>query len=285
MKLNSAQLQAFYITAQTLHFTKAANLLHVTQSALSQRISNLEEDLETTLFVRDRNFIRLTDAGQTLLRFCQLNNSAESDLLQKLKGKASGLGGLIRIGGFSSVNRSLLVPALAKMMSKNLDLSVQLYTKEIGELASLLKSAEADYILTDTKSPSQEIESLFLGYEENVLVRSKRFKANDIFIDHDENDQTTKNYFSLYKSSLKPQRMRYLDDVYGIIDGVKNGYGCAILSRHLIENEKDLEIVEPKKVLRNPVYLQFFKQPYTKALHNELTKNIILFFAEKLKQN
>ena len=80
MKLNSAQLEAFLVVAKTLHFTKAANLLHVTQSALSQRIAKLEEELETTLFIRDRNSIRLTESGQQVLRFCQINETAEDEL-------------------------------------------------------------------------------------------------------------------------------------------------------------------------------------------------------------
>lgn len=167
MKINSDQLEAFYVIAKTLHFTKAAELLNVSQSALSQRIAKLEDQLETTLFIRDRTSVRLTEAGIEVLRFCQLNESAETDLLSHLKGSKNTLGGILRIGGFSSVNRSLVIPALKKLMIKNPDLSIQIFTKELRDLPDLLRRSEADYIITNKKSELSDIESvlLFHGWE------------------------------------------------------------------------------------------------------------------------
>lgn len=284
MKLNSSQLEAFFAVAKTLHFTKAAEVLHVTQSALSQRIAKLEEDLETTLFVRDRNSIRLTEAGQSVLRFCQLNESAEGELLQKLKGSAHEYAGVLKIGGFSTVNKSVLIPALKKLMLKNPQLSLQIFTKEIYELSGLLQSSEADYILTTQKSDSPDIESLFLGYEENVLVGSKKHLDTNIFLDHDPNDSTTKNFFAQQELSFKPTAMRYLDDIYGIIEGVKNGFGKAVVPRHLVEDEKEIEILDSKKVLWVAVYLQYFKQPFYRQTHQIVLAEIQNYFSKILAQ-
>ncbi len=283
MKLNSSQLEAFYAIAKTLHFTKAAEILNVTQSALSQRIAKLEEEVETTLFIRDRTSVRLTEAGQEVLRFCQVNEYSESDLLQKLKGSKEGFGGVVRIGGFSSVNRSLVIPALKKMMVKNPELSIQLFTKEIRDLEDLLKRSEADYIITNRKAASADVESIFLGFEENVLTRSKKHPDTQIYIDHDENDPITKGYFAHLKSDHHPKKMRYLDDVYGIIDGVKNGYGMAILPKHLLEAEKDLEVVSPKQILWVSVYLQFYRQPYYRKTHVQVVADLKSHFSEMLR--
>lgn len=283
MKLNSAQLDAFSTVARTLNFTRAAEALHVTQSALSQRIAKLEEELETTLFIRDRSALRLTEAGELVLRFCRLNESTESELLDKLKSSKDDLAGVIRIGGFSSVNRSLVIPALASVMGKNPRLSIQLMTKELRELDGLLKSAEAEYIITNHKSESSEIESVFLGYEENVLVKLKKSPATQIFLDHDESDATTRGYLAQNKSALKISGMRYLDDVYGLIDGVKNGYGNAILPLHLIENEKDLEVIAPRQVLVVSVYLQYYLQPHYRRVHAVLVSELQKYFHQRLR--
>lgn len=284
MKLNSSQLEAFFCVAKTLNFTKAAEVLHVTQSALSQRIAKLEEELETTLFIRERSSIRLTEEGQKVLRFCQFNQSAESDLLLDLKGNQNELGGVLRIAGFSSVNRSLVIPALRKIMTTNSNLSIQLITKEIRDLDDLLQSAEVDYIISDAQSASSEIESIFLGYEDNVLVVSKKYPESEIYLDHDENDPVTKKYFLQKKIKFKPTKMRYLDDVYGLIDGIRNGYGKAVIPRHLIEDFRDLEIVNSQKFLRIPVYLQFFKQPYFKKVHNQVVLDLTSYFSSVLQQ-
>lgn len=284
MRLNSSQLEAFYTVAKTLNFTKAAVILNVTQSALSQRIAKLEEELGTTLFIRDRTSIRLTEAGQKLLRFCQMNDAAESEFLALLQDSKTDYAGTLRIGGFSSVNRSIVVPALKNLMTKNPRLSIQLLTKELSDLPGLLKSAEADYIITNIKSDSPDIESVFLGIEENVLVKLKKAQDSEIYLDHDERDPSTKSYFSQNKMSFKPTGMRYLDDVYGLIDGVKNGYGKAVLPLHLIENDPTLEVIELKKTLKVQVYLQYFIQPFYRRVHSVVVDELESYFQKILRQ-
>jgi DNA-binding transcriptional LysR family regulator len=283
MKLNSSQLEAFYWVAQTLNFTKAASRLNVTQSALSQRVSKLEVDLETTLFIRDRSAVKLTEAGYRLLRYCEHLSSAEAELLTNLKGSKGELGGAIRIGGFSSVNRSLVIPALRAIMATNTRLSIKLVTKEIADLDALLKRSEVDYILTDRDSTTDDVESILLGFEQNVLVGSKKIRTKDVYIDHDENDQTTKVYFKQSRLPFKPRSIRYLDDVYGLIDGVKNGYGQAILQKHLVEKDDELVIINGGKILKTPVYLQFFRQPFYRNGHDHIVDALSAHFAAHLK--
>src|SRR4051812_42865459 len=101
MSLSSLQLDAFLTVAQTLNFTKAADQLHITQSALSQRIMKLEEELETSLFIRDRAGLKLTEAAQDLIRYCRCKNSLEDEFLSGLRDAS--LAGVIRIGGLSSL--------------------------------------------------------------------------------------------------------------------------------------------------------------------------------------
>jgi DNA-binding transcriptional LysR family regulator len=285
MKLNSSQLEAFFAVAKVLNFTQAARGLNVTQSALSQRIAKLEEELGVTLFIREKSSIRLTEYGEKVLRYCQLFEASETDLLANLKESRTDLAGIVRVGGFSSINRSLVIPSLKGIMAKNPRLSIQLLTKEIAELEPLLRSSEADYIFTTQKASSPDFESLFLGYEENVLVKSKKCPDLDIFLDHDEKDMTTREYFFQNKKTFKPSGIRYLDDVYGLIDGVKNGYGKAILPLHLIKNEKDLEIIDSKRKLKVPVYLQFYIQPYYRKSHEQILNEVTEYFKIRLTQS
>lgn len=60
-------LQTFAIAAQEANFTRAADVLHITPSAVSHRIKKLEKKLMVTLFIRQAKGVTLTQAGETLL--------------------------------------------------------------------------------------------------------------------------------------------------------------------------------------------------------------------------
>lgn len=272
--LQSNQLEAFFVVAQMKSFTKAADHLSITQSALSQRILNLEEILGTTLFIRDRSGLRLTEIAHKLVRYCQIKNDLENDFLSGLKISGE-FKGIVRIGGFSSVLRSVILPSLASFLKDHLDIQLLIVTREVSELQNLLKTGEVDFVISDQKYERDEFESMKLGYEHNVLVESKQLKCADIYLDHDSLDEVTKKY--LRKCGVKSNgiRRRYLDDVYGLIDGVRLGLGRAVLPIHLIANDKDLQIVNPKIFLQTEVYLNFFKQPYYSNLHQRVLKELV----------
>jgi DNA-binding transcriptional LysR family regulator len=67
MDLDLRKLRYFVAVADTLHFGRAADELHIAQPALSRQIRALEKDLGAPLFTRDSHGVALTDAGRQLL--------------------------------------------------------------------------------------------------------------------------------------------------------------------------------------------------------------------------
>lgn len=65
--VHGRELRAFVAVAEELHFTRAADLLYVSQPALSKQIRSLERQLGVELFRRDRHSVALTEAGRALL--------------------------------------------------------------------------------------------------------------------------------------------------------------------------------------------------------------------------
>src|SRR4029079_6411965 len=81
--LSSLYLDAFFAAARSLNFSLARNDMLITQSALSQRIKGLEEELDLTLFVRLPRGVQLTEAGARLLRYCKARSWMEHRRLEQ----------------------------------------------------------------------------------------------------------------------------------------------------------------------------------------------------------
>ena len=76
--LNEIKIKYFLVLSDTLNFTAAAEELHITQQALSKQISQLETELECTLFHRTTRGVVLTDAGLVMQKaFLTMQNSLE----------------------------------------------------------------------------------------------------------------------------------------------------------------------------------------------------------------
>ncbi|MFD5653597.1 LysR family transcriptional regulator [Streptomyces sp. NPDC127039] len=106
------QLQYFVAVAETRHFTRAAEVVHVAQPSLSQQIKALERELGADLFLRARGNITLTDAGEALLplarRILADADTARHEVLELAQLRR----GRIRLGATPSLCTGLLPDVL-----------------------------------------------------------------------------------------------------------------------------------------------------------------------------
>ncbi len=273
MSLSSLALDAFYTCAQIRSFTKAAERLHITQSALSQRIQNLEYDLGLTLFLRQRSQLKLTDEGEMLLRYCQNKEALEQETLANMKSTILENNGTLRIGGFSSIMRSVILKNLAPLLKSKNKPKLKLLVRETQALPELLRSGEIDYMILDEKIERDHLESIVLGEEIYYMVKSKKYQGDLIFLDQDETDTTTQKF--LRKKSNEKLNRIYMDDIYGILDGVKMELGLGVLPKHLIQEYSNLEIIKDYGEKKVPFYLYFHKQPFYSKLHDSLIEALL----------
>ncbi len=284
MRMSSKHLEAFRALAQTKSFSRAADQLHVTQSALSQRIALLEEELAVTLLIRDKKGLRFTEAGERLIQLTQVWEHLENEFLQDLRGEGQH-SGEVRIAGFSSVMRSLVLPTVQELSVKYPQVQVNLLIRQVRDLAAHLRSSEADWIVTLAKIDREDVQCELVGYEQNVMIQKKNYGGPDIFLDHDAEDPTTLEYFREFpaKKVGRALRRRYVDDVYGILDGVKLGLGRAIFPRHMLRGEAAVEILQPRQVYSVPVYLCSRKLPYYSRLQTDLQEALMTALSGGLK--
>ncbi len=93
MLIDLVQLRTFVAVAEEQHLTRAAERLHISQSAASAHVRAVEESLDTQLFVRTNRSLELTTAGQMLLLQAKtlLNEAAQfTSFARELRGKMEG---------------------------------------------------------------------------------------------------------------------------------------------------------------------------------------------------
>jgi DNA-binding transcriptional LysR family regulator len=280
MGLSATQLEAFVEVVRRGSFSAAAQNLHLSQSALSQRVLNLEDELGTALLVRRSGGISLTPAGEVLLRYCLTKNELESEVLSEVSSTQKQIAGALRIGAFSSVVRSILMPALSDLVTQNPRVTLQVFSRELSELSKMLEQNEVDFILSSEPARRDPIESHLLGWEEYVLAEADGGACSDIYFDHDPQDGTTFQFFQMQKTPLVEFRRAYLDEIYALIDAVSMGWGRAVLPRHLVLGNPSIRVLAEWQPLQMPVYLQYFRQPFYSQLQQRVRSELI----EKVRQ-
>lgn len=276
MNLNSDRLQAFIEVYEKQSFSGAAKSLGLTQSALSQRVFKLEDELEATLLVRNPNDIVLTRAGEKLFQFCLNLRSLEQDVFQNLKKET--LQSEIRLGVYSSVGDSVILPSIIKLTKNNPKLKLNIKTKEMKDMIKILQNAEVDFIILNYVPQIQGIESVILGEEKNFCFEGVHYKGPELlFLDHDENDQFTMEFLRQQKKKLDLDKVErhFMDDVYGIIFGVEQNLGRGVIPDHLVKNNRKIKICKEFRPMINPIVLCYRKQIYYPNLHKLVVKTLV----------
>jgi DNA-binding transcriptional LysR family regulator len=141
-------LRAFVTVAEQLSFTRAADLLHLTQQSVSRTVGELERDLGVALLERTTREVRLTPAGVSLLRDGREVLRAADAAFARAREIGTGALGRVRIGVSPAIgpgDRDAVVRALRPPGS---DVSVALHEVRPADLRPLLRSQELDLALT-----------------------------------------------------------------------------------------------------------------------------------------
>jgi DNA-binding transcriptional LysR family regulator len=145
--LNVGRLRVLTEVVSRCSFSGAAEALSYTQSAVSQAIARLEAETGTPLVVRDRQGVRPTAAGSTLVEhaeaiFAQIE-AAETDLASVLGVRT----GRLRMASFPSAGATLMPLAIATFREGHPEVSLTLAEGEPEEIAPRLRGGEFDLAL------------------------------------------------------------------------------------------------------------------------------------------
>lgn len=137
-------LYEFLVLTTKLNFTETAKGFFISQSVLSDHISNLEKELGTRLFVRDRHSVRLTEAGHLFKEGATAIIADYEKALEKLDLYRNSVSSILHIG-FLMGSYGAFLPALCERYRKeHPETEFRFHTLELGEMQPALQNGQID---------------------------------------------------------------------------------------------------------------------------------------------
>ncbi|UXX92101.1 LysR substrate-binding domain-containing protein [Streptomyces sp. AD2-2] len=173
------QLQYFVAVAETRHFTRAADLVHVAQPSLSQQIKALERELGADLFLRARGNISLTDAGEALLPLARRILADADTARHEVQELAQLRSGRIRLGATPSLCTGLLPDVLRAFHDRYPGIRLLIEEGGSHDLVRELARGALDLALVvlPLPTPSPALTTVELLREDLVVVSSPEAAA------------------------------------------------------------------------------------------------------------
>ncbi len=254
-----SELRTFVIAAQMESFAAAAKTVGLTQSAISAQIRRLEEELGYDLFERTGRSVRLTEAGNGIL--CQVEDILSS--FEALRGVARirSDNALLRIGAISTVQTSLLAPAIARLHLELPDLKVRIVPGLSMGLLDRLDAGELDAALI-VRPPfglMQYMQWHPIVRQDYVMVVPAHTENEDWrqiletqpFIRYDSRSfgGRTLDRF-LRAQGISPDQVIETEELHTILQMVANNMGCSIIpyifAVSVVPNIRVLPLGEPR---------------------------------------
>ncbi|CAM3616195.1 MULTISPECIES: LysR family transcriptional regulator [Paenibacillus] len=162
-------MQIFLAVANEGSFTRAAEKLEYVQSSISIRIQQLESELNTELFHRGRQGVRLTSSGEALKSYAEkiifLTQEAERVVSDRSIPR-----GPLRIGSLETTTAIRLPSILAEYHHSYPDVDLVLRTGTTEELVHSVLKYELDGAFVSSPGEHAELETVEVGAEELVLL-------------------------------------------------------------------------------------------------------------------
>lgn len=149
-RLNFHHLHYFWAVAKEGNLTRAATHLHVSQSALSAQIRQLEEQLGQPLFARVGRGLQLTEAGQLAMGYAESIFTAGAELTALLREGRRDERQVLRIGAMATLSRNFQENFLRPLLERE-DVELVLHSGSLVDLLARLRVHTLDLVLSNQR--------------------------------------------------------------------------------------------------------------------------------------
>lgn len=271
--MDTELLKTFLEVSRTRHFGRAAEALYLTQSAVSFRIRQLENQLGVNLFTRHRNNIRLTAAGEKLLPYAEtLMNTwqaARKEVSQTSQHNE------FSIGASASLWECMLNNWLGQLYQVHTTMQFEARIAQRQSLVKQLHERQLDLLITTEAPKMDEFSSLLLGHFTLALYCASpsrlkgdlnylRLEWGPDFQQHETELLAADDVPMLTTSSavLAKQQLSALE-------------GCSWLPVSWARAQEDIHTVSDSSTLSRPLYAIWLQNSDKQAQIREILKTSI----------
>lgn len=279
------KLITFLTVVKVGSFTRAANVLNITQPAISQHIKYLENYYDVKLFKNKNKNMELTEEGKVLFKYGKQVENISNIVHMKLKNSINKkylVGATLTIGGY-------VIPSIiGKYKKERNDIDVILKVENTDTIIKMLYKGEIELGVIEGRFDKEKIGYTEFKEDELILVVSPKHKfANKNFVTIEEvlgDKLILREYGSgtrqIFEENLfeigitKDDYNIYMEigNISAIVSLVKSNLGCTIISREAVkENIEDGSLKEIKienfKMKRefNFIYLKYGNEKFIKS--------------------
>lgn len=264
MDMNIQKYLAFVKTVEYGSFTKAAEVLHYSQSGISRMINDLEKEWKIVLLERGKAGVKLTSDGMKLLPHAK-ELCAEYEKLQMEVDDLNGLrSGLIRIGTFSSVATHWLPKIIKEFQKTYPNIDYELLLGDYTEIEEWIMEGRVDCGFLRLPAHA-EFETIFLEQdrllavlpEGHALAHLEKIPVaalcDEPFMLLEKGEKTEISEI-FERCGLKPKVHFTTWDDYAIMSMVESGLGISILPELILRRvpyriiTRELEIPAFRKI-------------------------------------
>jgi DNA-binding transcriptional LysR family regulator len=174
--MDTRDIRYFLKIAELSHLGKAADMLHISQPALSKAVSRLEQTYGVRLFDRVGRGIVLTEAGQLLRERFRMLDEDLNDIGREVSSYGKGVAGTVRLGCSASI-ASFFLPAVCSLMQSRIsEVNLHVSVAMDDMLRNSLRAGELDVIISpeNAGADSQALTSRPLLRDTVVVVARER---------------------------------------------------------------------------------------------------------------
>ncbi len=250
--MDLGQIEAFVQVTSQRSFSRAAEVIQLTQPSITARIQSLERDLGEELFERSGRGLRLTDAGQAFLPYAErvLQTIQEArDSVAEVRGIQAGM---LQIGVVPTIGTYLLPEYLREFRDKFPGINVSVRTGRSEQVLGMVLNDDVHLGIVRS-SNHRDVEVIPLFNDEIVLIvnpshpfaREKKARLQDVAREPLILFERESSYFSLINELFRrvgtvPNRRLELDSLEATKRMVAEGLGVALVPSITIDQETQL---------------------------------------------